>query len=228
MNAQEFVAAFEHRGYKFRLHPKGGIAIVPTPKLTNGDRANLKLVAADLGRLLREREAHARGLSPADSRTIDRVIEAFPGTQLVEIRPGVPSTPARTKRVRKLATDKQILEALTTPNDSRAEQAEPISAAQGDGKNGTADDAEPQDPEWVPLFAKNKIPISDSEPPAIDPQDVAIATPRAEVVAPEANRTGHPPCDDEAIAPTDDAANAEEAIIVGLPGHDSQQKPRDG
>jgi hypothetical protein len=101
MTAQEFMKVFEDRGYQFRLHPKGGFVIIPTPQLTDNYRANLNLVAADLERLLREREAaRARELSPAQPDVIDQTLAGFPGSQLleikpVEIRPGVPLIPAR-------------------------------------------------------------------------------------------------------------------------------------
>src|SRR5262245_28697626 len=90
MTAQEFLNFFEHRGHAFRRHPKGGIAIVPTPKLTDDERAKLKLVAADLERLLREREAMA-GLKPADAMVLREAQKKFPGSRLVEIRRRDPS-----------------------------------------------------------------------------------------------------------------------------------------
>jgi hypothetical protein len=86
MNAQEFLITFERRGFKFRLSPKGGFAIAPTFGLTADDRANLKLQAAPLERLLREREARPREISPADRRTIDQVRETFDVEQPIELR----------------------------------------------------------------------------------------------------------------------------------------------
>jgi hypothetical protein len=126
MNAEQLLSALEHRGYQVRLHPKGGFTIVPTSGLTNDEREDLKHSAADLERLLREREeAHARGLSPRDARVIDQVTETFPGSTVVEIRPGIPTTPARPKRVRKAAVDQQILKARTADNSQTTEQANP-------------------------------------------------------------------------------------------------------
>jgi hypothetical protein len=86
MTAEEFLASLERRGYKVRAHRKGGIAIVSTTGLTDDDRAALKLEAAALERLLREREALA-GLSRADALVLNEARKTFPGSRLVGIRP---------------------------------------------------------------------------------------------------------------------------------------------
>jgi hypothetical protein len=86
MNAQEFLATLERRGFKPQLHPRGGISIVPTFGLTSDDRATLKQVAAELERILRERASRTREPSAADCRVIDEAREAFDVTAPVEIR----------------------------------------------------------------------------------------------------------------------------------------------
>jgi hypothetical protein len=110
MNAEEFLTRFERRDFKVLL-VHGSLQVVPFAKLTSDDRAAIAGVAADQGarstlvRLLRERDARARGLSSADARGIDRAVAEFDATLLeikpAEIRPGVPVKPAHTKPTRK-------------------------------------------------------------------------------------------------------------------------------
>src|SRR5215469_9864800 len=89
-----------------RRHPKGGFVVTPPGSMTDADRANLKEVAATLEPLLRAREeAAAQGLSPSQAHAIDQIRAEFDATLIeikpVEIRPGVPTKPARTKQTRK-------------------------------------------------------------------------------------------------------------------------------
>jgi hypothetical protein len=135
-------------------------------KLTDSDRANLKRNRPGIVRLLTERNSPTPGLSPAGAQAIHEVLEAFPGSRLMEIGSPRPYTPA----------------SASDPID-REEQLEPDQLPLFPPKPPAK--AEPER-SAVPEVVENETPASPSESMANDPAELSTALESVE------NKTSQP------------------------------------